>query len=138
MQHSDLYKTLAEELELWYRSMGPKECTFVDVDNDLTILVEWSETESSWVWASQAVVADLEESATEELPTLLALNDDGLVWCYHAIHYFENDDGTPGQSVNLTYAFATPPGDWQFAATMLKTVMKNMHRCALTITRDVL
>ncbi len=138
MEHSEMYDWLAHDLELWHKATSQNGCDFVDVENDLAMAVEWSEHDTTWIWSVQAVVMDLDELQQEQLETILALNDDGLVWCYHAIRHFENDDGTPGMSLNLKYAFATPSGKWQFAASTLRTVLRNMRRCALTVSRAVL
>ena len=132
-----LYKNVARSLGLWCRVENDRFCSTVDVENELPMTIEFFDTNQGvWIWTCQAVVGDLKEEGPDSLD-LLILNNDGLVWCYHAIKPFEQD-GVEKLSLNLKYSFATPAGDTAFAERLLTLVLGNMRKCALTVTRQIL
>jgi hypothetical protein len=130
--NKQLYNDIARALGLRCQVESDDFSTLLDIDNQLAMSIEFSESaDGVWIWSCQAVVRDLIGRGPD--PTrLLMLNDDGLLWCYHAIHPYDG-----GLSLNLVYTFATPPGDAAFAQRLLITVLRNMHRCALEVTRKL-
>ena len=111
-------------------------CDLMDMENGLSLSIEFANcSDGLWVWTCQAVARDLTKDGPNPL-RLLVLNDDGLLWCYHTVHPFE-DRGLKGLSVNLEYTFATPADDLAFAQRLLGKVLLNMQQCAINITRTL-
>ena len=134
-----IYQNLAQSLGLWCKTDSNKWCDLVDVENDLSMSIEFIDSNDGlWVWTCQAVVGDIPEENAPNPWQLLVLNNGALLWCYHAIHPFEEDGEEKRLSLNLKYTFATPANDLTFAQRLLGKVLYNMRECALKGTRQLL
>ena len=125
-----IFDSLARNLNLWHKVLSDRNCDFVDVENDLSMSVEFYDTnQGMWIWTCQAVVGDIDEDSIDPMELLMRNNDD-LVWCYYVVKAFE-EGGADRLSLNLKYSFATPAGDQNFAHGLLVNVLKNMRKFAL-------
>jgi hypothetical protein len=132
-----IYKNVARTLGLWCKVEDDRFCNAVDVENELPMSIEFFDNNHGvWIWTCQAVVGDLKEEGPDP-SDLLMLNNNGLVWCYHALKQFEHA-GVERLSLNLKYSFATPAKDAAFAEQLLTLVLGNMRKCALTVSRPLL
>jgi hypothetical protein len=135
MTRTQLYQGVAKSVGAQCRLEDENYCSLVDVDSDIVMSIEFAEGPGLWIWTCQTVVCDLSSDGPDPI-ALLNLNDSGLLWCYHALHPWQDGPRT-GMSVNLKYTFAAPPGDINFTGNLLVNVLKNMRRAAIEKTRQL-
>jgi hypothetical protein len=132
----EIVQNVARAISMRCKFQDDSWCDLLDIKNGLSISIEFADSgDGLWIWSCQAVARDLMKDGPNPL-RLLTLNDDGLLWCYHALHLFE-DRGLKGLSVNLKYTFATPADNLEFAQRLLGKVLLNMQQGAINVTRKI-
>jgi hypothetical protein len=130
-----IYANVARALDLPFKAENEALCRLSDLKKELPMSIELTESDDMWIWTCKAIVGELTDDGPDLLK-LLMLNSTGLEWCYHALEPFE-EEGLKGTSLDLKYTFATPANDEHFAQKLLITVLYNMRKYALEVTRNL-